>query len=201
VFIAECERGSPHYHEAAMRGNRARILLARDDVAGAEAEAMRSVELSRAIDEPQTLIPSLVVAAGVLVALGRPDDARELAEEVLDFYRRGSVMYSFSAALAFERLGLRDEFRAVLAEQPPSLTVREALAFLDGDYVGAAELAEGEGAVTLEAQVRLAAARAFAEAGRRAEADEQLAKALGFFRSVGATRYIREGEALLAATA
>ena len=37
--------------------------------------------------------------------------------------------------------------------------------------------------------------------GRRAEADVQLQKALAFYRSVGATRYIREGEALLAATA
>lgn len=37
--------------------------------------------------------------------------------------------------------------------------------------------------------------------GRRAEADVQLRKALAFYRSVGATRYIREGEALLAATA
>jgi hypothetical protein len=35
-------------------------------------------------------------------------------------------------------------------------------------------------------------------AGRRAEADEQLTRALGFFRSVGAARYVREGEALLA---
>ncbi len=201
AFIAECESGAPHYNEAALHGLRAQILLARDDVAGAEAEAMRSVELARAIDDPQTLIPSLVVAAGVLVALGRPDDARGLAEEVLDFYRRGSVMYSFRAALAFERLGLQRELRAVLGEQPPSLTVQEPLAFLDGDYVGAAELAVGEGAVTLEAQVRLAAARAFAEVGRRADADEQLAKALAFFRSVGATRYVREGEALLAATA
>jgi len=37
--------------------------------------------------------------------------------------------------------------------------------------------------------------------GRRAEADEQLQRALGFYRSVGATRYVREAEALLAATA
>ena len=37
--------------------------------------------------------------------------------------------------------------------------------------------------------------------GRRAEADEQLQRALTFYRSVGATRYIREGEALLAASA
>jgi class 3 adenylate cyclase len=38
-------------------------------------------------------------------------------------------------------------------------------------------------------------------AGRRAEADEQLRRALAFYRLVGATRYVREGEALLAASA
>jgi hypothetical protein len=38
-------------------------------------------------------------------------------------------------------------------------------------------------------------------AGRRAEADTQLQQALGFYSSVGATRYIREAEALFAASA
>jgi hypothetical protein len=37
--------------------------------------------------------------------------------------------------------------------------------------------------------------------GRRAEADAQLEQALAFYRSVGATRYIREAEALLAVSA
>jgi len=45
------------------------------------------------------------------------------------------------------------------------------------------------------------AAAQLAEEGRRAEADEQLRRALAYFRSVGATRYAREGEALLAASA
>jgi hypothetical protein len=52
-----------------------------------------------------------------------------------------------------------------------------------------------------EAKVRLRAAAALVASGRRAEADEQLGRALAFFRSVGATRYIREGEALFAASA
>ncbi len=37
--------------------------------------------------------------------------------------------------------------------------------------------------------------------GRRAEADEQLHRALAFYRSVGAKRYVREGEQLLAVPA
>jgi hypothetical protein len=47
----------------------------------------------------------------------------------------------------------------------------------------------------------LKATEQLAAAGRRAEADAQLQRALAYWRSVGATRYIREGEALFAATA
>ena len=47
----------------------------------------------------------------------------------------------------------------------------------------------------------LCAAEQLVAEGRRAEADEQLRPALAFYRGVGATRYLREGEALLAASA
>ena len=47
----------------------------------------------------------------------------------------------------------------------------------------------------------LQAATRLAGEGPRAEADTQLNEALGFYRSVGASRYVREGEALLAASA
>jgi hypothetical protein len=39
------------------------------------------------------------------------------------------------------------------------------------------------------------------EQGRRAEADVELQRALGFYGNVDATRYVRQGEALLAASA
>jgi len=57
------------------------------------------------------------------------------------------------------------------------------------------------GAARSEALARLRAAERLVRDGRRAEADEQLQRALAFYRSVGATRYVREGEALLAASA
>ena len=50
-----------------------------------------------------------------------------------------------------------------------------------------------------EAYTRLRAAETLIADNRRTEADEQLEKALAFFRSVGATRYVREAEALLSA--
>ena len=52
-----------------------------------------------------------------------------------------------------------------------------------------------------EAFVRLRAAEALVEAGRRAEANVQVERALAFYRSVGATAYVREAEALFAASA
>jgi hypothetical protein len=52
-----------------------------------------------------------------------------------------------------------------------------------------------------EAHARLRAAERLRADGRHAEADEQLTPALAFFRSVAASRYVRRGEALLAATA
>jgi hypothetical protein len=62
-------------------------------------------------------------------------------------------------------------------------------------------LLEQIGSKPEEAYARLRAADALVRNGRRADADTQLQRALGFYRSVGATRFVREVEALLAATA
>lgn len=55
--------------------------------------------------------------------------------------------------------------------------------------------------MTGEAYARLRAAGQLVRKGLRSKADQQLQKALAFYRSVGAARYIREGESLLAASA
>ena len=71
----------------------------------------------------------------------------------------------------------------------------------EGRVPTAADVCAEMGLTTDEAQDRLAAARLLVAQGRRAEADEQLRRALAFYRSVGASRYVREGESLLAASA
>jgi hypothetical protein len=63
------------------------------------------------------------------------------------------------------------------------------------------EIYEQTGARMDVAAVQLHAARKLVEAGRRAEADLYLHPALAFYRAVGATRRVQQGEALLAATA
>jgi hypothetical protein len=57
------------------------------------------------------------------------------------------------------------------------------------------------GALPEEASARLRAAEALVQEGRRAQADAELNRALAFWRSVGATAYVREGEGLLAESA
>ena len=61
----------------------------------------------------------------------------------------------------------------------------------------AAELLDEMGIAPYAALVRLKAAEELVATGRRAEADARLRRALEFWRSVGAERYIRRAEGLL----
>jgi hypothetical protein len=79
--------------------------------------------------------------------------------------------------------------------------VHAAMSFAAGNLEAAADVCGAMGAVTEEARDRLWLAGALIEQNRRSEADVELRRALAFYRSVGATRYIREAEGLLAASA
>ena len=76
-----------------------------------------------------------------------------------------------------------------------------ARAYAAGVFEEAAGIHAEMGAVVEEAYARLRAAEAYVRAGRPGEADAQLQRALAFYRSVGATAYIREAESLFAASA
>lgn len=75
-----------------------------------------------------------------------------------------------------------------------------ARAYASGDFVRAAEIYAGMGSKPEEAEARLRAAGSLIEQGCRAEANDQIRRAVAFWRSVGATRYVEEGDALLAAS-
>jgi hypothetical protein len=66
---------------------------------------------------------------------------------------------------------------------------------------GAVETLSAMGARPFEAYVRLRAAEELVALGRRSEADQELRRALDFWHAVGASMYVRRGEALLAASA
>ncbi len=201
AWIARSQRGSPHYLDSLAHLCRGYILLARDDEDGARAATRRSLELAREAKDPQLLMPAHSLEIRLSCALGRVAEARVAAQEVLSFLRRGAAASPLELALAADELGLGEEVRAVLATLPGTLWVEASRMIADGNLVGAADKLGEHGYAAHEAAARLRAAGNLFAAGRRAEADEQLGRAVAFYRSVGATRYVREGEALLAATA
>jgi tetratricopeptide (TPR) repeat protein len=205
AFIAECEAGSPHYLEAAARANRALIREARGDVEGALADLRRAVELARESGDPQEVLPQLGSAVEVLERHGFPAEARALAEEVVEVASRHPDDAVWALPFNFLHSRISSEFTAELAaafERAPEWPWKElAFACLDRDFAHAADMWAEGGSPTWEAQLRLLAAEELADAGRLAEAQDQSAKALAFYRSVGATFYIQRGEQLLAKSA
>jgi hypothetical protein len=127
-----------------------------------------------------------------------------LTDEVLAFLRADRKT-AFADALhmlawTLSSLGRTHELREVL---PVTDTpwIQAARAFAAGDLRQAADVCGAMGARTEDARDRLWLAESLVKQGRRADADIELQRALAFYRSVGATRYIREGEALLSASA
>jgi DNA-binding SARP family transcriptional activator/class 3 adenylate cyclase/tetratricopeptide (TPR) repeat protein len=204
-FVAEVEAGSPHYLASYCYETRAQLRLGRDDVLGALADAEHAIELARLTKDPQMLYPTLAVSAHVFRESGDTARASRLADEFLTALRvlpgSGQVLeYLHRLAWTLSALGRGQELIDVLpSSDAPS--VQAAVAFAARDLRRAADICAGMGAATEEARDRLWLAEALIEQNRRAEADVELQRALAFYRSVGATRYIRQAESLLAASA
>jgi tetratricopeptide (TPR) repeat protein len=196
-FIAACEAGEPHYHEGGMRLRRAVIRLARDDVEGALDDIRQIVPLARAAGDPQQRVPWLTGCACLLVEAGRPEEARELVDELFEEYGTMTRWALVDLALVAEELSCVDKLAAVLERGRQTKWTDAASAITRGDGVLGAEFLHEIGDAELESVARLRAARRLVAEGRRADADEQLQRALEFYRSVGATRYIRQAEELL----
>jgi class 3 adenylate cyclase/tetratricopeptide (TPR) repeat protein len=192
-----------HVGEGYVRTWRAHIRLARDDVEGALQDIDRAVDAARGGD-PQTLYPALATAARVRAEIGEVERAREAGRELLEEMERvptrGRIQFVYDLLLVAERLGLAADGRRVIALAASDTPwVVAAHAAVDGRFAELADLLAEIGYPAEEAYARLRAAELLAAEGRRAEADVHLHKALAFYRSVGATRYVREAESLLAA--
>ncbi len=198
-FLAACDAGEPHYLEAQARVLRGWARLARDDVEGVLDDLGKAPPAARRAGDPQVLVPALQGAAWLYAELGRLDEASALAREMLAtaataFWQNGEL------AWVAADLGLEAELRERLERTRLRTRWLDAgRAVLDGDYVTAAAVFYEIGDLMWEALARLRAAEPLVAEDRRGEADEQLQRSLAFWRSVGATRYIRQGEALLAA--
>ena len=205
AFLAE--EAGPHYQASSAYLFRAMIRLARADPDGAQSDAEHALESARSAQDPQIFQSSLAMAAVIFVSAGTDTRAQEIVDEALEGLRElnqlgFATVWSHALAWAAWRLGRADEFLDVVSGEPlQSPWIRAARAVAVGDLAVAAEIFEGIGARAHEAFYRLRTAEQLVSEGRRAEADQQLGSALAFYRSVRATHYIREGEALLAASA
>jgi tetratricopeptide (TPR) repeat protein len=202
-FIAEfAETG--FWMETPLHTPRGRIRLARGDVRGAQEDAERGVERAEEAKDPQILWPALAFAARAFAATD-PDRAAGFASEFLAAWQEhGFSLGSDSEwpsdlAVGLVPLGKQAEFLALVDESHVMTPWRTAAAsYVSGDYAAAADVYAEIGALPEEAYARLRAAEALVGEGRSAEADAELKRSVAFWRSVGATAYVREGEALLA---
>jgi class 3 adenylate cyclase/tetratricopeptide (TPR) repeat protein len=201
-FSAESARVGFGYADVFVRAFRASIFVARGDVERAEADSRYALELAREAGDPQALHPALQRRAQVELDLGAATDAREHAREgLVEVARaRDGVGLSELVVLAL-RLGLEDELLPVLAALERLPWVPIARKMLAREYVDAADDLARFGDRPAEAGARMLGAENFVADGRRADADLQLQKALAIYRSVGAKRYVRQAETLLAASA
>jgi class 3 adenylate cyclase/tetratricopeptide (TPR) repeat protein len=204
-LIAESEAGASFYLEAAWRLIRGRMRLARGELDAAVEDASRALDLARRANDPQLLNPVIVFASRAMLEAGRRDEADRLVDE-LGLVDRPDVLivagWSVDVPSVLVELGRTQELDAAVERLPAATRWMEAAqAYIRGDLVGAADVYSEIGSAVDEAYARLRAAEQLVAAGHRAQADVELAKALAFWRSVGAARYVREGEALLAASA
>lgn len=110
--------------------------------------------------------------------------------------------WSGGLAVVLQALGRGAElvdFIAHITTSTPWLQAATAVA--TGEFERAADLYAAIGSLPREAFARLEAAERLLAEGRRTEASVQLQQALAFYRAVRASAYLREAEALLAASA
>jgi class 3 adenylate cyclase/tetratricopeptide (TPR) repeat protein len=193
--------------ETPCRWLRGRMRLARGDTNGAQEDASRAIELARLAKDPQVLWPALAFGARACCATDRRR-ANALVDEILSDWKGQQLMISGSDSEwisdlidVLPRLRREQEFFEVGRAQMTTRWRQAARALFEGDFSAAAETYSSMGVLPAEAFVRLRFAEALVGQGWRTEADAELQRSLAFWRSVGATAYVREGEALLAASA
>jgi predicted ATPase/class 3 adenylate cyclase len=195
AFIADCAAGSPHVLEVVVQHTFGAIHLARDDTASAERAAARSRALAASHSRRDARV--LTFAADVAWELGRREEARALLADALGDAAPFDGAPLVHVALVARRVGL-GEPEALVSPERDNPWARAALLLAKGDHHHAAAVLDETGHRSLAAEVRLRGAAELAERRRLAADDEDLARAVAFYRSVGATRYLREAETLVA---
>ena len=207
AFVRAVEEGSPHYQAANAYSRRGTINLGRGDGEAALVDAGRALELARAVGEPQILLPVLLDGARVYAGTGDEPTARALFDEALARLRElphlgFAVFYAHTIAWFGRSFGREAEVEEIFSRKTmKSRWLDAGRAVLAGDLHTAIEILAHIDAPAFVAFFRMRAAEQLAAEGRHAEADAQLHAALAFYRSVRATRHVRECELLLSASA
>jgi class 3 adenylate cyclase len=191
-FLAEIGPAGGHFMEGYCRDVRARIWLARDEVAAALDESGRALGLARDSGQPQMLCPALAVHGRVLAANGDEAEARLVVDELFALWDEKLNLVPASSwvvdlACALERLSRTVELRSRAdAVQLRTAWLEAALAYGSGSFEAAGEVFARIGSRPDEALARVRAAGSAADAGAG-----ELAGALAFCRDVGASAYLK----------
>jgi class 3 adenylate cyclase/tetratricopeptide (TPR) repeat protein len=201
-LISRLESGFPSYFEYHPRAARARIQLGRgadDDLA--LVDVRRAVEASSTARDLQAVSPPLSQLVFVAAELGLLGEARDAGRELASFLAEASpinVHRTIEAAWFAERVGCDSAIRRLASTCPEAHPWRRiVLAILDREFDRAAELLAAIGHID-EGYARLCAGERHLAEGRAADADTQLRAAIAFHRPLGASRYVRRAQELLA---
>jgi DNA-binding SARP family transcriptional activator len=201
-YLAEAE-AAPYWMDVQCFAVRARMRYASGERELALADTERSLDIGRDYEGGQVLLPALALRCRH-VAASDPREAAMLLNTVLGQIAGKRWIWNPSflidVAYALHHLDRGDELAPATAATLATPWLVAARTIAAREFVRAAETLAGIGSRPDEADARLHAAEQLIAQGRHAEADEQLERALEFWRAVGASAYVREGETLLAAS-
>jgi predicted ATPase/class 3 adenylate cyclase len=205
AVIAHVEAGNPLYAEADCRLIRAAITFARDDAPAFDSEIQRSLALAAQATDPQAKVPISASAAYLRLWAGDSGGARELLDSTLETAAASEIgmkLIHYEAGLVAALLGVEPvKFGIPTVGVADTPRQRATAALLAGDLLRAADDLAELGSVVDEAFLRLRLGKQLLVEGRAHEGRAQVERALAFYRSVRATRFTREGEALLGGAA
>jgi len=198
VLAAAEESG--FYLESPARTCRARIFLARGELAAALVETERLVVLAAESTDHQIVGPALLWRARALVEASHGEEVAPLLDRALAQMGLQTHMMA-ELPLLLVTLGRGSDYLDATADAAlltPWIEAGRKAA--TGDLRAAAAIYADIGTRPIESDARVLAAQALVAAGRHAEADAELRPALAFYREVRATAYLARAEALLTAT-
>jgi class 3 adenylate cyclase/tetratricopeptide (TPR) repeat protein len=202
AFLEESERLGGWYQDAFVLAFLAVIATARGEDDHALAWAHGALDRAEKAADPQVVVTTHAHVALVEAELGNLDPAREDAKGALLVDHRFPIagVGRSEAVLApvASLLGIESQLRVRIADAPPEdLWAPAVRAMLDGDYAAAAGQYHELELLPFEAHARLLAAERFYSEGRFADAVDERDRALAFWRSVGAARYVARAELLM----